>query len=302
MQDEEEKECGIGLSQTEPLTPRLSPLHSMSARLKHMFPLARSRSSGSHPPVIVTPEDSGVRSSTSSADRARLTHLHVVNSSAVAAAVAGTVHFEDNVSVAGEPPRPPQKDNLFAKLFTPHFRRTHRRKNNSVSSIPDSTSNSPMVRSAPSSPKLSAQSAGLVSTRSSNEDRPKLDRLPLPALQSSESLPPPNRPFLDTPSELPRPRVRSSTISSVSSDVSSVKFHPRRVTSGIFNIKGRESGRATPVEKPSLDIEPEDNYTLPPTDSLSGEEYLQRLSNEEGGLPQSIPKLVESSYFQLLLI
>ena len=112
------------------------------------------------------------------------------------------------------------------------IRRSHRQrqKNHSVSSLPDHQP-TPITCSAPASPKLSAQSATPLSSRSSNDDR-RLQRLlplpPLPALQSSESLPATNRPILGnmTPSsdigsspQRSAHRGRSSTVSSVSSDI-----------------------------------------------------------------------------------
>ena len=62
------------------------------------------------------------------------------------------------------------------------------------------------------------------------------------------------------------------------------------------NLKGRDSGRGTPIEKLSLDNDEDEGYMLPPADSDCGEEYFRKLQTEEGGLPRYMRKLVESTY------
>ena len=63
------------------------------------------------------------------------------------------------------------------------------------------------------------------------------------------------------------------------------------------NLKGKESGRGTPVEKLSFEMEEEGEYVLPPTDTNSGEEYFRKLQlHQDGTSPRGVRKLVESSY------
>lgn len=207
-------------------------------------------------------------------------------------------------------------EKFFSKILPVQFvRLSHRqrRKNHSVSSIPDQQP-SPMTRSAPASPKLLPQSVELLSTRSPNEDRhtSKLLSRPLPGVISYESLPATNRPVLGistSSSGFPSPqrspvRGRSSTVSSVSSDIPSRMSHSRtRRTNTIFsNLKGRDSGRGTPVEKLSLDNDEEEGYALPPIESNSGEEYFTKLQEGEGGLARCMRKLVESQYLQFDIV
>lgn len=207
------------------------------------------------------------------------------------------------------------KERLLRKLIPSQLiRRTYRqrRKNHSIHSLSQIESVAQQTsRSVPSSPKLSAQSSRILSARSSNEDRPRhLLPLPLPALKSSESLPASTRPLLPpsmtsaaTLSVLPSPirppnRGRSSTVSSISSDVAprTSRSRTRRASTIFGNLKGRESGRGTPIEKLSFEYEEEEAQSLPAADTLSGEEYLKKLQSEEGGLPKYIRKLVESRY------
>ena len=307
---------------------------------------------------------------TSSVNDASQTHFHVVASSTVAAAIGSNhIHFDDTISIrssdfnpinrrTSSPNRPPNDTStaptknatlsnaggsvsntekflskiLPAQLMRITNRQRQRHKTNgSVSEIVDRLSSEEAVfHSAPTSPKILPQSGGL--TRSSNESSTdKLQSLPLPALKSSESLPPTttNRPILGittksassgtakSSSEFPAPppplsssspsrspiRGRSSTVSSVSSDLQPPPrmSHSRtRRTATIFsNLKSgsRDSGRATPVEKLILDNDEDDEgYVLPPpsSENESGEEYFKRLQGEEGGLLRSIRKLVES--------
>jgi hypothetical protein len=190
------------------------------------------------------------------------------------------------------------------------MRRTHRqrRKNHSIHSIstPPVLPLSPIIHSAPTSPKLSAQNP-TASARSSAEDRPRLLPLPLPlplpALQPSESLP--SRPSMVglNSSATMVSRGRSSTVSSVSSDISPrmSRSRSRRASTIFSNLKGRDSGRGTPVEKSSLDIDDDSHYSLPPLiPEESGPEYFRRLLGEEGGLSRWIRKLVESRYSPIL--
>lgn len=365
----------------------LSPLYSVSARLKHFFPLVKSRSSSSihPPPAIVTtaptaPPDASLLSnlgnnarlsssslengdnapsSTSSARTSASvnlmnlanmsqTHLHVVTSSAVAAAIGSgnRIHLEDNISIrlsdegpmdrnssnaqtsalssanqntsATASPHLSSKEKFLQKIFPAQLirksQRRLRRKNNSVSSVPEHSSTPAL--SAPASPKLSAQSTpGPLSNRSSDEDRrtttqgfPSLPKLP--ALRSSESLPSTSRPFFGSTTSLATfsdvvsspqriyARGRSPTVSSVSSDVAPRASHSRtRRTYPIFaNLKGRDSGRGTPTEKLSLDNGEEESHTLPLTDTDSGEEYFRKLQQlEDGVFARCIKKLVESA-------
>ena len=63
------------------------------------------------------------------------------------------------------------------------------------------------------------------------------------------------------------------------------------------NLKGKESGRGTPVEKQSFETEEDGEYVLPSTDGISGEEYFRKLQLGQDGIPiRSMRKLVESSY------
>jgi len=214
------------------------------------------------------------------------------------------------------------KEKLLRKLIPSQLiRRTYRqrRKNHSIHSLSQIESVAQHTsRSVPSSPKLSAQSSRVLSARSSNEDRPRhLSPFSLPALKSSESLPASTRPVLPpsmtsaaTLSVLPSPirtpnRGRSSTVSSISSDVAprTSRSRTRNRASTIFgNLKGRESGRGTPIEKSSFeydddnDDDEEEPQSLPVADTLSGEEYLKKLQSEEGGLSKYIRRLVESRY------
>lgn len=259
------------------------------------------------------------------------THLHVLTS-ATMAAVIGTnrIHFDDNVSIRTSSERSPtpvsptirissasnvpaettgsstassisSKDKFLQKFIPSHLmRRSHRqrRKNHSIHSIsiPPVLPLSPIIHSAPTSPKLSAQK-NTVSARSSAEDRPRLLPLPLPALQPSESLPSRQSMLGLNSSAMVVSRGRSSTVSSVSSDISPrmSRSRSRRASTIFGNLKGRESGRGTPVEKLSLDIDDDNHYSLPPViPEESGQEYFRRLLGEEGGLSKWIRKLVES--------
>lgn len=67
------------------------------------------------------------------------------------------------------------------------------------------------------------------------------------------------------------------------------------------NLKGKESGRGTPVEKLSLEMEEEGEYVLPPIDTNSGEEYFRKLQLHQDGISiRCVRKLVESSYYLCL--
>jgi hypothetical protein len=260
------------------------------------------------------------------------THLHVLTS-ATMAAVIGTnrIHFDDNTSIrtsserSNTPASPTirissasnipvettapstassmsSKDKFLQKFIPSHLmRRSHRqrRKNHSIHSIstPPILPLSPIIRSAPTSPKLSSQNP-TVSARSSAEDRPRLLPLPLPALQPSESLPS-RQSMVGLNSSMLVSRGRSSTVSSVSSDISPrmSRSRSRRASTIFGNLKGRDSGRGTPVEKLSLDIDDDSHYSLPPLiPEESGPAYFRRLLGEEGGLSRWIRKLVESRY------
>jgi hypothetical protein len=357
------------------------PLCPASSRLKHFFPLVKSRSSsGLSSPVLptivttspTTPSDpfirndvvmterlssssvennmqsSGSSARTSSSITGNLTapsqtHLHVITSSAVAAAIATNhIHFDHVISARTSDEqtsasqmsqiRTSSSSNCLSNETTPSttislsntekffqkilpsqlIRRSHRQRHkmHSVSSLPDQQQQPiSITRSAPASPKLNAQSGTSLSARSSNEDS-RLQRLPLPplpALQSSESLPATNRPILgsrtpsadvDSSHQQSSHRGRSSSVTSVSSDVAPRMTPSRsRRTNTIFtNLKGRDSGQRTPIEKLSLDDDEDEGYMLPPPDSDSGEEYFQKLQAEEGGLSRCMQKLVESEY------
>jgi hypothetical protein len=103
--------------------------------------------------------------------------------------------------------------------------------------------------------------------------------------------------FLPSPQWSPI-RGRSSTVSSVGDDGPRLSTSRSRRASTIFvNLKGRDSGQRTPVEKLSLDNEEDEGYVLPPvSDSESGDDYFRKLQFEQGGLSRSIRKLVESRY------
>jgi hypothetical protein len=199
----------------------------------------------------------------------------------------------------------------FLNKFIPSqfIRRSHRRHRENHS-IHDISPNEAAVQSAPSSPKLGpmTMTTGHLSTRSSVEDRsrrglsPLPPPLPLPVLKYSESLPSMG-PLAGSPGFLTSPqrspiRGRSSTVSSVADDAPRLSRSRSRRASTIFsNLKGRDSGQRTPVEKSSLDNEEDEGYVLPPvSDSESGEDYFRKLQFEEGGLSRSIRKLVESTY------
>jgi hypothetical protein len=96
-------------------------------------------------------------------------------------------------------------------------------------------------------------------------------------------------------------RGRSSTVSSVSSDVVSSprmsRSRSRRASTIFSNLKGRDSGRGTPVEKLSLEYDEEEHTPLPAmNEGESGADYFRRLQGDDGGLSRFIRKLVESRY------
>jgi hypothetical protein len=203
------------------------------------------------------------------------------------------------------------KGSFFRRLIPSQLMRythRHRRKNHSIHSI--STAPLPAPRqffSVPASPKFPVASAD-TSIRSSIDDQQSTPMMPppLPSLKSSASLPSTSpliapkltsRSLTVLPSTVKSPaRGRSSTVSSVSSDVQArTSRSTTRRASTIFTIKGRESGRGTPVEKLSLDED--ETVVLPPTEGLSGEQYLNRIQSEEAEFPRYIRKLVDSSYF-----
>jgi len=256
-----------------PPSPR--SIHSSRfTRLKHFFPLVKSRSATHLPAIITTSptvQDLNPRLSNSSVENASTfsssrnvsrTHLHVLTSAAMAAAVGGRIHFDESRVSEDRPSPKIQEEQSLLKKLIPSFRR--RRKNDSVHSIE-------LSRSAPASPKLYPQNQ-------------------LPRLQSSESMPsttpilPPSTPIaspLLSPSIVPL-RGRSSTVSSASSD------RRTRRTSTMFGLKG--SGRGTPIEKLSFE---EEELDLPKREGTA-EEYLKKLHSE--GLSKYIRKLVESRY------
>jgi len=269
------------------------------------------------------------------------THLHVVTSANVATAIASTshIHFHDQTlspqRSSDENPQtyslskslsssrinegtlaaPATGDKFIHKIF-PTIRKSPkrvRRKNHSSSSMEEiapreyerqlsAASGKDMVRSAPPSPKLSAEQ----SNEKSIAEEP-------PLTESNGSLQPVERPTLGSPNisneyfpavQQQRSRGRSSTVSSVNSDGVAPKMSPSRSrrsnTTLFFNVRGRnESGRATPTEKASMEststVDDDGGFQLPtPEESESAEEYLLRLQGLEGGISRGIKKLLES--------
>ena len=343
--------------QTDALSSRPSPspsFYSMSTRLKHFFPLSKSRSlnvTPSNPTIIttaptmpITPShtpphkfDGPERTSSSSIENERQvhssassakstssshpilqpsmntsqTHLHVISSSVIAAAIGSNrIHFDEALSLHNSDERPslrtpPESDSssissqtkFLLKLKPSQFLKGAQKRHRKTPPGPfiDPANK---AKSAPSSPKLEPQPDPL-STRSSNDTTLP----PLPESRVSEALPVPvetstieNMTSLPVRTGVPpvRSRGRASTVSSVSSAdaPSRMTLSRSRRASTIFSLK-KDSGRGNVIEKSSFETEEE--LELPPSTSESGEEYLKLLQEAEGGLSKYLKKLVESS-------
>ena len=76
-------------------------------------------------------------------------------------------------------------------------------------------------------------------------------------------------------------------------NVRTSRSRTRRASTLFGNLKGRDSGRGTPIEK--LSFEDQEEEILPPAETESAEQYLKKLQADDG-LSKYIKKLVESRY------